>query len=132
MAVMGVIWTLLPDPLTTTINRPPGDPSGRNLVHLLPCSLCYYPIHCVVDTFIAIVLRHTPIHLRIFPLCSGSSSPRLFDPNIWCPSCSKPKGNPDDAIKTTQSTSPSKRRLHPNLRSKSNSSPIHSGPPHHR
>jgi hypothetical protein len=86
-------------------------------------------VHRTVCTFIATILQHMLTHLRTFPPCLGSSSPWLFDPNIWCPPCSKPEGNPDNATKTNQPTSPPRRRLHTNLRSIPNPPPIHSGPP---
>jgi hypothetical protein len=93
--VRGVVRTLLTDPLTTRKNRPPG--GEIQCIYYRPLSAC------------------SPLH---FSPRSGSGSLRLFDPNIWCPLCSKLKNNPDDATKKSQSTSTSRRRLTSNLRPK--------------
>jgi hypothetical protein len=72
-------------------------------------------------------------HLCLTPPCSGIDSTQLFSPNIWCTLRSKPEDNPDKATKTSQSTSPSRRRPTPDLCPKPNPppAPIHSGPLHH-
>jgi hypothetical protein len=56
------------------------------------------PLLLLADTLVSFAPHLLIIQLRIF-LCSRSSSPQLFDPNIWCPLCSKPENNPDDATK---------------------------------
>jgi hypothetical protein len=85
--VRGGVQTLLPDPLTTSINRPPRDsPRGRNPVHLLLSTYCLTPS-----------LPTTCLFTFAFSWCSESGSLQLFDPNIWHPPCSKPKKSPDDA-----------------------------------
>jgi hypothetical protein len=122
--VRGDVQTLLLDPLTTPINRPPGDsPTRWNPVHLLPSAECLTPS---LPTICLFTFAFSP--------CSGSGSLQLFVPNIGCPPSSKPKNNPDDATEKSQSMSASRRRLTPNLQPKPSPIPrtIHSNPPHHQ
>jgi hypothetical protein len=71
---------------------------------------------------------------RLLPSCLGLNNLWLFSPNIWHPSCFEHEDNPDNATKMNQPTSPSRRRLTPNLcpKPKPFLALIHSGPLHHR
>jgi hypothetical protein len=122
--VTRAVWTLLPDLLTTPINRPPwGFLKGEE-------SSVFITVHRVFHTFAP---HHLLVHLRIFSSCSGSGSLQLFDPNIWRPPCSKPENNPNNATEKSQPTSTSRQRLIPNHRPKPTPIPtiIQSNPPHH-
>jgi hypothetical protein len=41
----------------------------------------YYPIHCVLETFVLTIVLRTQPHLCPFPHFLGAGNPWLFDPN---------------------------------------------------
>jgi hypothetical protein len=61
---MGAVQTLLPDPLTATINKPHGEEYSA-----------FITIHCTVDTFTTTILQRTLTHLRTFPCVQDRVDP---------------------------------------------------------
>jgi hypothetical protein len=70
-AVRGAVWTMLPDPLTTPINKPPGDsPKGRKKEHLLlfnALSLPSYPLCVREASFVSPHVRDLATLGNLFP-----------------------------------------------------------------